>query len=98
MTVERTLKNTFTEHHRIDSSPSSYRHYRHVHARRPLGRVVVEVAVVALAKIALLVLIGWLLFAPHPHPAVAVRSTSHQLTPALAAPTVVPPQAPLATR
>ncbi|WP_458070264.1 hypothetical protein [Rhodanobacter sp. BL-MT-08] len=86
------------EHHRIDRSPSSYRHYRHVHAKRPLRRVVVEVAVVALAKIAFLVVLGWLLFAPHPHPAVAVRSTSRQLTPALAAPTVVPPQSPFATR
>ncbi|MBB5359668.1 hypothetical protein HDE76_002908 [Rhodanobacter sp. ANJX3] len=98
MTVERTLKNTFTEHHRIDSSPSSYRHYRHVHARRPLGRVVVEVAVVALAKIALLVLIGWLLFAPHANAPVAVEATPHRLAPALLAPTTVRPQAPISTK
>jgi hypothetical protein len=83
-----------TEHHSIDRSPSSYRHYRHAHAKRPLRRVVIEVAVVALAKIAFLVLIGWLLFAPHPHPAVAVGATPRQLTPA---PAKVAPQAPIST-
>jgi hypothetical protein len=95
-TVERTLTIVCPEIPRIDRSPSSYRRYRHVHAQRPLGRVAAEVAVVALAKLAFLIGLGWLLFVPRPHAIVAAVTAPHPLAPTLHAPARIAMPAPLA--
>ena len=55
-------------------------------ARRPLRRLTVELALVIAAKLAFLMLIWWLIFAPHPKPDVSADAIARQLAPSAQAP------------
>jgi len=55
-------------------------------ARRPLRRLTVELGLVILAKLAFLMLIWWLIFAPHPKPDVSADAIARQLAPSAQAP------------
>ncbi len=54
--------------------------------RRPLRRVTLELFVVIALKIALLLLIWWLLFAPHPKPDTRPAAIARRLAPAAPTP------------
>lgn len=49
--------------------------------RRPLRRLTVELALVILAKLAFLMLIWWLVFAPHPKPDASAEAIARRLAP-----------------
>ncbi|WP_458072197.1 cytochrome oxidase putative small subunit CydP [Rhodanobacter sp. BL-MT-08] len=50
-------------------------------ARRPLRRLTVELALVIFAKLAFLMLIWWLIFAPHPKPDASADAIARRLAP-----------------
>jgi len=54
--------------------------------RRPLRRLTVELALVILAKLVFLMLIWWLLFAPHPKPDASADAIARRLAPSSAHP------------
>jgi len=58
--------------------------------RRPLRRLTVELALVILAKLAFLMLIWWLLFAPHPKPDASADAIARRLAPSSAHPETHP--------
>lgn len=62
-------------------SMSSAEPDRHVLPRRPLRRLTIELFVVIAIKIALLLLIWWLLFAPQPKPDTSPDAIAHRLAP-----------------
>lgn len=78
--IWRTLTAVTEQPFAIDTSPSRFVRYRHVHARRPWGRVALELGLVSIAKIAFLLMVWWLLFFPHASPAAAARAIAHRLT------------------
>jgi hypothetical protein len=47
----------------------------------PLQRLTLELAVVAMAKIAFLTLIWWLIFSPHPKPDASAAAIAHRFAP-----------------
>ena len=57
-------------------------------ASRPLQRLTVELALVIVAKLAFLMLIWWLIFAPHPKPDASADAIARRL-----APSTNPPEA-----
>jgi uncharacterized membrane protein len=57
-------------------------------ARRPLRRLTVELALVIVVKLAFLMLIWWLIFAPHPKPDASADAIARRL-----APSTNPPEA-----
>jgi hypothetical protein len=56
-------------------------------SRRPLRRLALELFVVIALKIALLMLIWWLLFAPQPKPDTSPDAMARRLAPAAPTPT-----------
>lgn len=59
-------------------------------ALRPLRRLTVELALVILAKLAFLMLIWWLIFAPHPKPDASADAIARRLAPSSAQPEMNP--------
>ena len=50
-------------------------------ARRPLRRLTVELFAIVVLKIAVLMLIWWVAFAPHPKPDASADAIAHRLAP-----------------
>jgi hypothetical protein len=50
-------------------------------ARRPLRRLTVELFAIVALKIALLMVIWWVAFAPHPKPDASADAIAHRLAP-----------------
>ena len=67
-------------------SMSSVEPDRHVLPARPLRRLTLELFVVIALKIALLLLIWWLLFAPQPKPDTSPDAIARRLAPAAPTP------------
>ncbi len=60
------------------------------YGHRPLQRLTIELVFVILAKLAFLMLIWWLLFAPHPKPDASADAIARRLAPSSAHPETHP--------
>ncbi|MBB6241290.1 hypothetical protein HDE79_000724 [Rhodanobacter sp. MP1X3] len=72
----------------MNMSPSSF--WSHRASRRPLRRLALELVLVIFAKLAFLMLIWWLLFAPHPKPDASADAIARRLAPSSAHPETHP--------